>query len=105
LASARSSMDASAGACSLRPQPSKLVSFRRHTRIRISMRRSIAPPRRFAKWYSLALASLLLSGCFPGVQPPGPAPVDGPPREPTVRVGILVDSARAVLGATTNLEI
>lgn len=121
------------------------------------MRRSIAPPRQFARWSrssekaparparpgierrsrqpvraavhplhtwaapqlpqngraggalrhaaAFALVALLLSGCFPSVQSPGAPPIDGPPREPTVRVGILVDSARATLGATTSLEL
>ena len=79
------------------------------------MRRSTAPLKRFARWPSspgalpraagLALASFLLSGCFPRAELPGPAPIDGPPREPTVRVGILVDTTQAVLGATSTLEL
>ena len=68
------------------------------------MRRSIAPRKPFAKWHSFALAALLgLTACAPATRPSGPT--DGPPREPTVRVGILVDSTYATLGATTTLEI
>ena len=68
------------------------------------MRRWIAPRKPFAKWRSLTLAVLVgLAACAPATRPSGPT--DGPPREPTVRVGILVDTTHAVLGATTTLEI
>lgn len=68
------------------------------------MRRSTAPRKLFAKWRSLIVAALIgAAACAPATRPTGPS--DGPPREPTVRVGILVDTTHAFLGATTTLEI
>lgn len=57
------------------------------------------------RWSNLAIVSFVfLASCVRGVQPAGP-PVDGPPRQPTIRVGLLVDTTSAILGATTELEI
>ena len=56
----------------------------------------------------LLVAALALASCRAGevVEPGAPPPVPGTPRvEPSVRVGILVDSASAMVSATTRFEI
>lgn len=68
------------------------------------MKRSNERRRRFARSAELAFAALAaLSACAPLRPPPGIP--DGPPREPTVRVGLAVDTASVSLGGTTTLEL
>jgi stage II sporulation protein D len=69
------------------------------------MRRSNAPRTRSARsrsWYFLALAAL--ASCAPLVPVPPISP-DLPRTEPSLRVGILVDTTRVQLGGTTDFEI
>lgn len=73
-----------------------------------SKRRSSAPGRRSApRWGSslAALALLALGACAPRRVEPPPAPGDLPAREPALRVGLLVDTARVVLSSRGGLEI
>lgn len=62
------------------------------------MRRSIGRRRRRRSWHRAALvAAIAFGACAPLRRAPAPTPVD----VPHVRVGIVVDSARVELGATT----
>lgn len=69
------------------------------------MRRSTAWRTPFGRWNRLALATLLIgAACAPVTRAP-PAIPGLPSVEPTVRVGIVVDTTQVTIGATTPFDI
>ncbi|HUE95148.1 MAG TPA: SpoIID/LytB domain-containing protein [Longimicrobiaceae bacterium] len=69
------------------------------------MKHWIERPMPCASWAKLAAAVLVgLSACAPAA-PRGPEPSPLPAREPTVRVGLAVDTTRVTLESTTTLEV
>ena len=69
------------------------------------MRRSIVPRPRSTRWTSAAIAAVLMaSACAPATPPGTPEPAL-PSTEPTVRVGISVDTTEITIGSTAEFEI
>src|SRR5690606_26975893 len=102
-ASATSSMHASHEAYSLLPPPSRPASSPRLTRRGTSMKRSIASGTPCVRFRELLLLGLLfLAACAPARPPSGGPDIR---EEPSVSVGLLVDTTSVERGSTTEYEL